>query len=452
MSESRSLVILVSLWAAATALATEELDVAKAERGRTGVREIHTALARTAAHYENLWQQWGLTERPANFAATVRERYGLHFEPSAQYPLGVIEVPGIFGKSLSQNCLICHAGAIAGQTIVGLGNATLDYQGLLEDLLKGDGAPWFLPFQVSRARGTVEAVGATTYFLQFRNHDLSFREEPTDFLIRDELYEDIPAWWNLKYKRTMFHTGSTDARALRVNLSFLLSPMHSGTFIRSHEAMSSDIKLFLFSLDPPPYPFPVDEELALRGEKVFLRSCARCHGTYGDRGKYPNKVIPIDEVGTDPALVQHQQEMGKRSAEMDTFTNNWLYQEFAADGEEYHAVHRSGYQAPPLHGVWATAPYFHNGSVPTIYHVIHSRERPSIYRPTFDVSPAGYDQDRLGLTFSVLKDRPSPATPAYERRKVTDTTSPGRGNQGHTFGDGLNASQRAALLEYLKTL
>ena len=39
-----------------------------------------------------------------------------------------------------------------------------------------------------------------------------------------------------------------------------------------------------------------------------------------------------------------------------------------------------GYQAPPLYGVWATAPYFHNGSVPTIEEVLNSSERPQIWQ------------------------------------------------------------------------
>jgi len=41
---------------------------------------------------------------------------------------------------------------------------------------------------------------------------------------------------------------------------------------------------------------------------------------------------------------------------------------------------------------------------------------------------------------------------AYERRKIYDTTQPGRGNQGHTFGDDLTEEQRWAVIEYLKTL
>ena len=45
-----------------------------------------------------------------------------------------------------------------------------------------------------------------------------------------------------------------------------------------------------------------------------------------------------------------------------------------------------------------------------------------------------------------------PALPARERRKVYDTTQPGRSNGGHTYGDDLTDDERRAVIEYLKTL
>ena len=61
-----------------------------------------------------------------------------------------------------------------------------------------------------------------------------------------------------------------------------------------------DIQQYLSSLEPPKYPFAIDEAKAAKGEAVFTENCAKCHGTYGEKWTYPNKVIPLDEIGTDP--------------------------------------------------------------------------------------------------------------------------------------------------------
>ena len=41
---------------------------------------------------------------------------------------------------------------------------------------------------------------------------------------------------------------------------------------------------------------------------------------------------------------------------------------------------------------------------------------------------------------------------AAKRKLIYDTTQPGYGNGGHTFGDRLSAAERVAVIEYLKTL
>lgn len=107
---------------------------------------------------------------------------------------------------------------------------------------------------------------------------------------------------------------------------------------------------------------------------------------------------------------------------------------------------------PPLDGIWATAPYLHNGSVPTVDQVLNSADRPLIFTRSFRGDLAEYDPVRLGVKVTVLERSPDPRTPAIERRKVYDTARPGRGNGGHTFGDRLTREERTAVVEYLKTL
>ena len=116
------------------------------------------------------------------------------------------------------------------------------------------------------------------------------------------------------------------------------------------------------------------------------------------------------------------------------------------------ATQAEGYQAPPLDGIWASAPYFHNGSVPTVYHVLNSKARPKVFTRSYKTDLDAYDAEKVGWKVQVLERGPAGGVSAFERRKVYDTTQPGRGNGGHTFGDELTEDQRRAVIEYLKTL
>ena len=114
------------------------------------------------------------------------------------------------------------------------------------------------------------------------------------------------------------------------------------------------------------------------------------------------------------------------------------------------AAPADGYIAPPLDGIWATAPYLHNGSVPTIAALLNSPTRPQFWRRTFD--SRDYDQENIGWNYTEL-DHGKQGERSFEERKfIYDTTIRGYANTGHTYGDHLSAEQRLAVLEYLKTL
>ena len=69
----------------------------------------------------------------------------------------------------------------------------------------------------------------------------------------------------------------------------------------------------------------------------------------------------------------------------------------------------------------------------------------------FKTDEADYDKKKIGWQVQLLDEMPKGGT-AFERRKIYDTTQPGRGNQGHTFGDHLTDAERWAVIEYLKAL
>jgi hypothetical protein len=158
-------------------------------------------------------------------------------------------------------------------------------------------------------------------------------------------------------------------------------------------------------------------------------------------------VIPLDVIGTDPTRA-----MGISIEVGQLYMKSWFARDKGPRGEPYHGLNWGGYQAPPLDGVWATAPYFHNGSVPTVYHVLNSKERPKVFTRSFRTGEEDYDRIRVGCRITVLDRSPDASVPAIERRKVYDTTRPSQGNGGHPFGDRLIEEERRAVIEYLKTL
>lgn len=102
------------------------------------------------------------------------------------------------------------------------------------------------------------------------------------------------------------------------------------------------------------------------------------------------------------------------------------------------ATKEIGYKARPLNGIWATAPYLHNGSVPNLVELL----KPAAMRvKSFHIGSQEFDPANVGF-----KDDPT--------KPVFDTTAKGisNSNQGHEYGAELSDSERRDLLEYLKSL
>jgi mono/diheme cytochrome c family protein len=440
---------LAAVVGASPARAAEPKAPTATERGRDAV--FHHAMgppAWSADAYENAWKAWGVKEKPADYARAFRQRYGLHVAPDENHglPLGLMQSRSLLGAGITNNCLLCHAAAVAGHTVIGLGNASLDLEGLFEDLTPIVGSKSDIPFRFSYVRGTIDPISPVTYLMRLRDADLNVRK-PVELDMFQDVCSRPPAWWLIKRKQTRDWTGGMDARSVRIDMANLLHPLNGGDTIRKHESMFADIEEFVHGTEAPKYPFAVDAGLAARGKELFADQCARCHGSYGPEGKYPNKIVPLETIGTDPVLADAISERN-----VDHYNRSWFAKQPGPDGKPYKFTAHCGYQAPPLDGVWATAPYFHNGSVPTIYHVLNSKARPKVFTRSFEAGKDDYDPVKVGWKFMGLADRPDAKASGYERRKVYDTTLRGRSNGGHTFGDKLSDDQRKAVIEYLKTL
>ena len=241
----------------------------------------------------------------------------------------------------------------------------------------------------------------------------------------------------------MYYDGRTDARSVRTNMQFLLGEK-SLDELKALEPAFRDVQAFFKSLEPPKYPFPIDAAKAARGQAVFKKTCVRCHGTYGPDGEYPNKIVPLDVIGTDPARA-----LGLSDRLVAHFNKTWLGAEYPVNTE------RVGYQAPPLDGIWATAPYLHNGTVPTLHALLDSSSRPARFTRPPSTDFTHYDTEHVGWKFTEVSREELASTARrspFEAKFIVDTSRFGMSNRGHTFGDALSEEDRMEVIEYLKTL
>lgn len=399
---------------------------------------------------DQVWKQWGLKEKPQDFEQQFMERYGLHPAPfpNQGLPMGLRATKTLLGRpGVTNDCMICHGGSILGKSYIGLGNASLEIEALFDDLFGFGGRQRKALFAFTNVRGTNEAAAMAIFLFSLRDSDLKLRTAPLDLGLQDNLCEDVPPWWHMRKKKTMYHDGSTPTDSVRSMMQFTLGPLATLPSIQAMEPTFRDIHAFLKTIEPPKYPLAVDQVKAARGRVLFNQNCASCHGTYGHDGQYPNKIIDLAEIGTDSVRATAITERAR-----DHYLSTWFGQEKDADGQKLHYRLTRGYQAPPLDGIWATAPYFHNGSVPTVYHVLHSPSRPKVFTRSYRTHLEDYDPLRLGWKHTDVLLPIDPHLPAIERRKIYDTSQPGRGNGGHTFGDDLTDEERWAIIEYLKTL
>jgi hypothetical protein len=210
------------------------------------------------------------------------------------------------------------------------------------------------------------------------------------------------------------------------------------------------LEVLTHKLQPPAWPGdvlgPIDQAKAQRGEAVFKDKCEGCH---------QDKLYPLAEVKTDPMRANSFAErVGDKPfpAAVAPILAGLKKRAFQDDGVS--AADQAGMDASPvvwratrmymarkLNGIWATAPYLHNGSVPTLYHMLHPDERPARFfvgNREYDAAKVGYQSETAGANGNIW---------------TYDTTKPGNSNSGHSgaqFGTTLAEDQKAELLEYLK--
>ena len=145
-------------------------------------------------------------------------------------------------------------------------------------------------------------------------------------------------------------------------------------------------------------------------------------------------MIPLNEIGTDRGRIDTWSKQAAIEA-------NKVVSEMGIQRKGLVEAPLTGYVAQFLDGIWLRAPYLHNGSVPSLAALLlPPAQRPQTFWRGYDV----YDPARVGFVTQ---------GPAAERAGTQfDTRLRGNASQGHVFGTSLPARDKAALLEYLKTL
>lgn len=357
------------------------------------------------------------------------------------------------------NCLQCHAQVFDDKLIMGLGNVNADFtsargfdSNVLEGILSG-----YMKLNKKKAEASKEfidvgkVIGGQIYtsvrgvnpadrlaaiLIAHRDKNtLKWSDSSSAELPQEVIPSDVPAWWLLKKKNAMFYSGFGRGDFGRFLMGAILLTVNDTAHANKVNEYMDDVLAYIKNLEPPKYPYPVDSAKAKDGKLVYEMRCSKCHGFYGDYSSYPNYLIPQHVIGTDSLLNKSNYQY---SDMVDWFNTSW----FSKGENPAKLVPYNGYIAPPLDGVWITAPYLHNGSVPTIEALLNSKLRPVYWSRNF--SRTEYDYEKLGWKYKTEEKAGN--------RNIYNTTLPGYGNYGHTYGDKLSDTERTALIEYLKTL
>jgi hypothetical protein len=298
----------------------------------------------------------------------------------------------------------------------------------------------------------------------------------------------FPALWDTPYLDWVLYNASIRQPLARNVIEALGvgAPVDPSTFLSDkilHSVLMDNVVSIhrtLTKLKSPRWPEElfgtIDPDKAHRGEIVYQRTCGGCHvladrethvpltgAQGGGSGEIVVTTVPLAQIGTDPrqatnfaARVISLEKIGGPSsiaykdvakAVSGGIVDQWKNQS-AANAQAENEVDKGrqnefrgilAYRARPLNGIWAMAPYLHNGSVPSLYDLL----LPAASRPRiFYVGSWEFDSRRVGV------ESGSPFAGAFR----FDTRLPGNSNAGHEYGTDLSEADRMALVEYLKTL
>lgn len=471
---------------------------------------------------------------------------------------------GSWSGRIGVTCHGCHSGHVGspadgeGLGFIAGGSAGTDLNLLLRDMLPlGYMASLVTPLNLTQVRGTNNASAVNIAFL-FPEKGLPSLQNILGVLTSGSTGSmDSPLWWNMGHRPAKFVDGLFPMDAPRVDAVFytpflglfgsLTGPAGEAgmEWMRRH---GPEMNTWVETLKAPRYPYPVDTALAEAGSVLFHEldlwaadrhnpvdrpegngSCASCHGAYAPR--YVNDsdflatpelegmagyIVPLRIIDTDPDRLMTNTEAMQRAGSRNFFgyvaTKDTENDCGPQNQKRLRGDRELGYLAQPLYGIWASAPYFHNGSVPNVWEVLKPQDRKPIWRrvsaPRPEINAEGnvvmgfdthleraFDTEKMGWRYDEIPcvNLPPMVKPGFncstrdindappvqswlqklyssvtgvwnidypyirtlehiENRKIFNSHRYSQGNEGHAFTAVLTDDERHALIEYLKTL
>ena len=270
-------------------------------------------------------------------------------------------------------------------------------------------------------------------------HNLFFPDDPWPLTAP----VDYPRLWNLSLMERYHWDGNTSSTLQRnVGQAIGLGAKFDPDTFESTARFDTLVKFeaLIRKIDPPRWPFALpDASLVGRGFEIYRSRCAQCHSRESgvsdpDVGTDPNRATSFAGITARGPFYEVLENTMKNVIEKAGIASREY--DYADEGAVWSAP--GTYQTRTLAGIWASAPYLHNGSVPTLAALLSPSQRPA----EFDAGGHQLDLANVGYC------KPANVEPRMKR----EASKPGNGVAGHDYGSELKPHDKRALIAYLRTL
>lgn len=368
-----------------------------------------------------------MVDEPAVFGQQYAA-FGFVPDPNSEFPFGFAR-GRVDRDRVHHTCAVCHVARLPdGRIWVGAPAAQLDFGrfriAVNERWVAAGNAPLWDALELEK--DAVLGPGRTN-------------AESADY--PQVVPADFPPYFNLGPRQHFNYLGTgRDVRTEAYLAMYALGPgkpddqtSPAGPF--PERARLDPVVEWLAAIDGPENPEPPPADAVARGAEVFVE--ARCDACHHPAAPEMDGVTPIDKAedgrdrlpGEDPDWPDgsiHTSPLHRILIDGDEDGEGGGFDEGRIKLIQFIARHgltvgiTDGYRVSTLEGLWSTAPYLHNGSVPTL---------------------------------EALLDPPAERPAVFEVHGVErDVAVGGNSNRGHAFGVDLSPDDKAALVAYLRSL